>query len=475
MLASLAGAFAAHLLLLLLVVALPRAHSAASAAAANRPAAGPREVAVDLGELMKRLERERAEEEAAKVEAKPKPEPPAPVRPFVATDTNRPEAAAPENAPFESDRNTSAASRLRPDESLPQHATPTLAGESPLPHLSLADRDHVDGPLDAMPASPDPRERGENAGRPGPAAALGLAPATAVAMAAEAPAAAIPEATAPDRPPLPAVPPAPSTAAAAAGRRADTPFSVNPGRSGFEEAGAARETSYFDANARIEAPSLPEGEDRAAAGTGSGEEGEATMESREPDPLPSATEEGAVPEAPGEIPAADAIPEPAPSAPEPPEPVAAPAVPAVPAVPAAPDEGAKPADEGLFAKGFSPEERQNVINGSLAEEGADAVDAIDTPVGRYKKAVRDAISQRWHRYRQDNADFVTWGILKLEFSVDASGRVRDLEITKNEANAMLAEFTLKAIREAKLPPMPEDVAKSLGSRGLVIQYDIIIY
>ena len=115
MLASLAGAFAAHLLLLLLVVALPRAHSAASAAAANRPAAGPREVAVDLGELMKRLERERAEEEAAKVEAKPEPEPPAPVRPFVATDTNRPEAAAPENAPFESDRNTSAASRLRPD------------------------------------------------------------------------------------------------------------------------------------------------------------------------------------------------------------------------------------------------------------------------------------------------------------------------------------------------------------------------
>lgn len=459
MFASLAGAFAAHLLLLLFVVALPRAHSAASATPTNRPAAGPREVAVDFGELMKRLERERAEEEAAKLEAKPEPEPPAPVRPFVATDKNLAEAAAPENAPFESDRNTSAASRLRPDESLPQHATPTLAGKSPLPHLALADRDHVDGPLDAMPASPDPRKRGENAGLP---------PATAATMAA-ASAAAVPVA---DRPPLPAVPPAPS---AAAGTRADSPFSVNPGRSGVDEEGAARETSYFDANARIEAPSLPEGEDRAADGTGSGEEGEAAMESRALDPLPSASEEGAMPEAPGEIPAADAIPEPAPSAHEPPEPVAAPAVPAVPAAPASPDEGAKPADEGLFAKGFSPEERRNVINGSLAEEGDDAVDAIDTPVGRYKKSVRDAISQRWHRYRQDNADFVTWGILKLEFSVDASGRVRDLEITKNEANAMLAEFTLKAIREAKLPPMPEEVAKSLGSRGLVIQYDIIIY
>lgn len=467
MLASLAGAFAAHLLLLLLVVALPRAHSAGSAAAANRPAAGPREVAVDLGELMKRLERERAGEEAAKAEPEPEPEPPAPVRPFVATDLNRPEAAAPENASFESDRNTSAASRLRPDESLPRHATPTLAGKSPLPHLSLADRDHVDGPLETTPASPDPLKRTENAERPGAADSAALPPAPPVAATAST----LPEAAA-DRPPVPAVPPAPSPAE---GPRAESPFSVKPGRSGIDETGATRENSFVDANARIEAPSLPGGEDRAAAGAGSGEEGEAALESRAPDPLRSASEESAMPEAPGEIPAADAIPEPAPSANEPTGPVAAPAARAAPPAPAAPDEGAKPADEGLFAKGFSPEERRNVINGSLAKEGDDAVDAIDTPVGRYKKSVRDAISQRWHRYRQDNADFVTWGILKLEFSVDASGRVRDLEITKNEANAMLAEFTLKAIREAKLPPMPGEVAKSLGSRGLVIQYDIIIY
>lgn len=58
-----------------------------------------------------------------------------------------------------------------------------------------------------------------------------------------------------------------------------------------------------------------------------------------------------------------------------------------------------PADEALFAKGFSPEERQNVINGSLAKEGADAVDAIGTPMGKYKKAVRDVISAKWHEYR----------------------------------------------------------------------------
>ena len=135
----------------------------------------------------------------------------------------------------------------------------------------------------------------------------------------------------------------------------------------------------------------------------------------------------------------------------------------------------RPADEALFSKGFSPEERQNVINGSLMREGADAVDAIGTPMGKYKKAVRDVISAKWHEYRQKNADLITWGILKLEFSVDRAGRVRDLQITKNEANAMLAEFSLRAIREAELPPMPAEVAESVGAKGLVIQYDIIIY
>ena len=53
--------------------------------------------------------------------------------------------------------------------------------------------------------------------------------------------------------------------------------------------------------------------------------------------------------------------------------------------------------------------------------------------------------------------------------------MNNLQITKNEANAILAEFSIKAIREAKLPPMPDDVAKSVGAQGLVIHYDIIIY
>jgi hypothetical protein len=447
MFASVSGAFIAHLLLLVLVLLLPNATSVGSSAAREKNRADrPREVTIRMGDLMERLERERLE----KKPEPPKPEPPKPEPPkpeshaFVATDLNAPEAVAPENARFESDRNTSAASRLRPDENLPQEKTPTLAGTNPLPNLTLANRDYVAGALDQPPASPV-------AAMP-PAPTAGAFPAAVTAPAA-APATALPEprqaeTLSPDE-----------TGPRERGPETAAESTIQPGMKGAEEEGATREKSYLVPEANVPSPlirEVPDGKDRLATGVGSGKDGRDA-----PDPLAPPTQEGAMAAEPS----------------EPREPTDAPVAESTDAAAAPPQEKPmlQPADEALFAKGFSPEERQNVINGSLAKEGADAVDAIGTPMGKYKKAVRDLISAKWHEYRQKNADFVTWGILKLEFSVDAAGRVHDLQITKNEANAMLAEFSLRAIREAKLPPMPAEVAESVGAKGLVIQYDIIIY
>lgn len=411
MFASLSGAFLAHLILLVFVVAIPRTQSAGSSLSPARP----REVTVMMGELMERLERERLQQ--AREEEK-QPEPPAPEsRPFVSTDLNQAEAAAPENARYESDRNTSAASRLRPDASLPRREdAPTLAGNNPLPHLNLENRDYVEGKLDTPPASPDPSAK---AASPGAAA------------------------------PTPPVPPAATQAAAQAQPQAQTPnggaeaegaFSAAPPKETAPPKEAAREERDFDSPDGELASTAP---DPLAPAIGNEKADESESE---PDPLASATQEGAMAVgSPDSPPPSDASP------------------------------GLKPADDGLFSKKFTPEERQNAINGGLAKDGDNAVDAAATPMGRYKKRVRDLISQKWHRYRQDNADFVTWGILKLEFTVDPSGRVRNLEITKNEANSILAEFSLRAIRDADLPPMPPEVAESVGSKGLVIQYDIIIY
>lgn len=442
MFASVSGAFIAHLLLLVLVLLLPNATSVGSSAAREKNRADrPREVTILMGDLMERLERERIEK---------KPEPPKPEVPksesraFVATDLNPPEAVAPENARFESDRNTTAASRLRPDENLPQEKTPTLAGTSPLPQLTLANRDYIAGALDQPPASP--------------AAAMPLAPTTGAFPAAAPAPAAVPVAALPE--PRQAETPSPDeTGPREQGPESTAERTIQPGMKGTEQDGETREKSYLAPEADVPSPlvrEVPDGKDRLATGVGSGKDGRDA-----PDPLAPPTQEGAMAAKPS----------------EPREPTDAPVAESTEAAAAPPQEKPmlQPADDALFAKGFSPEERQNVINGSLAKEGADAVDAIGTPMGKYKKAVRDVISAKWHEYRQKNADFVTWGILKLEFSVDASGRVHDLQITKNEANAMLAEFSLRAIREAELPPMPAEVAESVGAKGLVIQYDIIIY
>jgi outer membrane biosynthesis protein TonB len=366
MFASVSGAFIAHLLLLVLVLLLPNATSVGSSAAREKNRADrPREVTILMGDLMERIERERIE----KKPEPPKPEPPEPdSRAFVATDLNRPEAVAPENPRFESDRNTTAASRLRLDETLPQEKTPTLVGSSPLPNLTLADRDYVAGALDQPPASP------VAVNMPAPASAPADLPEPRQA-----------ETFSPNKP----------------ARETLADRTINLGIKGAEE----------------------EGRDQ-------------------PDPLAPPTQEGAMSAAPSQ-PLEKPMPQ--------------------------------PVDELLFSKGFSPEEQQSVINGSLMREGAEAVDAIGTPMGKYKRAVRDVISAKWHEYRQKNADLITWGILKVEFSVDRSGRVHNLQITKNEANAMLAEFSLRAIREATLPPMSAEVAESVGAKGLVIQYDIIIY
>lgn len=405
--ASLSGALVAHLIFFLLVFGFLSTRSANSSSARgnDRSAeAKSREITVLISDLMERV----------KVEPAPLVPPIPAAREFVTTDLNAPEAAAPPEARFESDRNTSAASALSPDETQPQEDGPTLAGKSPLERLTLANRDFTEG--DQPPA-------------PAPVATIMAASTSAVSASASSPSTATPGRDGADDEDVAGVPLDPIDSPADRMKRPENDLAV-------EEMVVNTRKSFVDPNADNAATELgpmTRDEDRVATTSAiaaeTGEVGDPVKEKSLPDAATDSAERPAL----------------------------------------------KPVDEGLFSDSFSPEERQNVLNGSLARKGREAVDAEATALGKYKKSVRDAISQKWHRYKQDNADFVTWGILKLEFSVDRHGQVNNLQITKNEANAILAEFSLKAIREAKLPPMPDDVAKSVGAQGLVIHYDIIIY
>jgi len=117
----------------------------------------------------------------------------------------------------------------------------------------------------------------------------------------------------------------------------------------------------------------------------------------------------------------------------------------------------------------------NKVSGTISNRGKAALNVEESELGKYKKAVTQAIERKWHRYRQNYADFVTYGSLRLKFKVNERGTPVNLKIAKNNSNAIMTEFTLKSILDADIPPMPKKIKELLRGRGLEITYDVIIY
>ena len=118
------------------------------------------------------------------------------------------------------------------------------------------------------------------------------------------------------------------------------------------------------------------------------------------------------------------------------------------------------------------------MSGSLTNIGRNAaVDAEKTPLGQYKKQVGQAVERRWHALRQQNAAFVSFGSLKISFLVDRNGHVapKQINLLHRDANTVVTDFSIRAITEAKIPPMPAEIITLLGNQPLEVTYDIIIY
>ena len=126
--------------------------------------------------------------------------------------------------------------------------------------------------------------------------------------------------------------------------------------------------------------------------------------------------------------------------------------------------------------GFSGLRQPTKLRGTISNQGTASVDAENTPTGRYMKQVTSAVEREWHRKRRLNRDFVTFGTIKLEFHVDARGEVHDLTIkNRSGANAVMQDFTLNAVLDATIPPMPAGLPEILDRELLLISYDIIVY
>jgi outer membrane biosynthesis protein TonB len=115
---------------------------------------------------------------------------------------------------------------------------------------------------------------------------------------------------------------------------------------------------------------------------------------------------------------------------------------------------------------YQPFKDKTRLAGSITNRGTSAVNAVGTPLGRYQKILFDSIGSRWYAYVEEKADLVKLGTTHVSFAVDRSGRVKNLKVINNDSNEAFANVCLQSILDAKLPPIPEDVAKALPSEGL---------
>jgi len=115
---------------------------------------------------------------------------------------------------------------------------------------------------------------------------------------------------------------------------------------------------------------------------------------------------------------------------------------------------------------YQPMKERTRSAGSISNRGISSVNAIGTPRGRYEKMVQDAIGSRWYAYVQQKMDLISLGTTQVAFSIDRSGRVKNLKVVSNNSNEAFANVCLQSIIEIQVPPIPEDVAATLPPEGL---------
>jgi hypothetical protein len=115
---------------------------------------------------------------------------------------------------------------------------------------------------------------------------------------------------------------------------------------------------------------------------------------------------------------------------------------------------------------YRREQAQTKMRGNISNHGVSSVNAIGTPLGRYSKMVYDAVGSRWYSLVHQNGDRINIGTVALTFVVDRNGHITKLNMVSNTSDESFSNLCLQSVQDAKLPPIPEDVAAALPPDGL---------
>ncbi|MEP6956674.1 MAG: TonB family protein, partial [Chthoniobacterales bacterium] len=143
-------------------------------------------------------------------------------------------------------------------------------------------------------------------------------------------------------------------------------------------------------------------------------------------------------------------------------------------LPSAPPVTSRPLPKAP-ASAYQRQQQQTRITGRLTDRGPSAVDALGTPLGRYQKAVSDAIGTRWYGYMKSKIDLVSVGTAVVSAEVDPSGQVTNLRVVSNSANEAFANVCLQSFQEAKIAPIPPDLSATLPNGKLQLEFTFTTY
>ncbi len=123
---------------------------------------------------------------------------------------------------------------------------------------------------------------------------------------------------------------------------------------------------------------------------------------------------------------------------------------------------------------YRPQTRATRLRGSVDSRGRSAVDSVATPLGRYRKAISDAIGSSWYYHIGQRLDMFSYGTLTVVFTIDRDGRVRRPRVMGNSSNESFEIVTLESILAAEIPPIPPDVLPTLEGGQIEVDYSFSI-
>lgn len=127
------------------------------------------------------------------------------------------------------------------------------------------------------------------------------------------------------------------------------------------------------------------------------------------------------------------------------------------------------------ASDYQAQKEQTRVTGRITNRGPSSVNAVGTPLGRYQKAVSDAIGSRWYHYMNSKMDLVSVGTAHVEAEVDAQGHVQKLRVLSNNANEAFANICLQSFQEAHVPPIPPDLIATLPNGRMPVDIYFTTY